>query len=565
MMGTFRVIFCIFLSVIILIPTLFAIDVPGWLGVESRGGGIAVGYINDDKIPDVVIFSVDKQGRGETAYLKVGFNIRDDGTAEYWANPIPIYGMSINQIAAADISIADINKNGRPDIVIYTIENSKGGNKQNYRIGWDIDTKGTIVNWDSHLANPIKIPGWVGEETQGGGIAIGDINRNGTPDLLVFHIDHPDGGNKGYYKIGWDFTKEGELTWDSRSRVDQPFNVPGWFGEESQGGDIAITDLYNNSIPDLVVLHIDHPDSGNTAYYRIGWEVSKEGNVKQWDEQVKIDNWVGDQSVGCGIDQLSDYKGLGKNFVFYTSARLLPHAGESVVNKQGGSPVYYTFPITWGRTTFENPDNSRSSSFIEEPGRSTFIPDSDSNTCSDPSMKVNTNFPGKDYKNLDLSTPNPCECRDLCTNDPKCRAYTYVKPGVQGEKARCWLKLDVPAQVQSNDCISGVNNMGEGLISKCSDSSMELNTDRPGKDYKDLDLSTPDPCECRDLCTNDPKCRAYTYVKPGVQGEKARCWLKSEVPEPVQSNDCISGVNTKTTDYKIPLTPGIPIITGESA
>ena len=42
-------------------------------------------------------------------------------------------------------------------------------------------------------------------------------------------------------------------------------------------------------------------------------------------------------------------------------------------------------------------------------------------------------------------------------------------------------------------------------------------------------------------CVNESQCTAYTYVKPGVQGEKARCWLKNEIPAPVQNNDCISG------------------------
>lgn len=75
----------------------------------------------------------------------------------------------------------------------------------------------------------------------------------------------------------------------------------------------------------------------------------------------------------------------------------------------------------------------------------------------------------------------------------------------------------------------------------CIDPSMQLNTDRPGKDYKGIELAEPNPCECMKACFNDSQCRAYTYVKPGVQGEKARCWLKNEIPAPVQNNDGIRG------------------------
>jgi hypothetical protein len=71
---------------------------------------------------------------------------------------------------------------------------------------------------------------------------------------------------------------------------------------------------------------------------------------------------------------------------------------------------------------------------------------------------------------------------------------------------------------------------------------MEVNTDHPGMDYKRIELDEPDPELARMLCAKDPNCKAFTYVKPGVQGPKAICYLKSGVP-PARSNpNCISGV-----------------------
>ncbi len=72
----------------------------------------------------------------------------------------------------------------------------------------------------------------------------------------------------------------------------------------------------------------------------------------------------------------------------------------------------------------------------------------------------------------------------------------------------------------------------------------ERNTNRPGKDYKNFNLEEPNPKLCMAACEKDAKCRAYTYVKPGVQGKKARCWLKSGVPKPKKNKCCISGVKT---------------------
>jgi hypothetical protein len=75
---------------------------------------------------------------------------------------------------------------------------------------------------------------------------------------------------------------------------------------------------------------------------------------------------------------------------------------------------------------------------------------------------------------------------------------------------------------------------------------MEPDTDRPGMDYKDFDLSASDPELCRSACFGEAQCLAYTYVKPGAQGAAAHCWLKSGVP-PAQPNACcISGVKPVT-------------------
>jgi hypothetical protein len=71
---------------------------------------------------------------------------------------------------------------------------------------------------------------------------------------------------------------------------------------------------------------------------------------------------------------------------------------------------------------------------------------------------------------------------------------------------------------------------------------MENNVNRPGGDYRSFDLAQAIPQLCRDACFGDSRCRAYTYVRPGIQGPSARCWLKSTVPNPQPNTCCVSGV-----------------------
>ncbi len=74
--------------------------------------------------------------------------------------------------------------------------------------------------------------------------------------------------------------------------------------------------------------------------------------------------------------------------------------------------------------------------------------------------------------------------------------------------------------------------------------SPEQNTDRPGMDYNSYALSNADPQICANDCANDPNCRSFTYVKPGVRGPNSvpECHLKNGVPNAVSGDCCVSGV-----------------------
>jgi hypothetical protein len=164
-------------------------------------------------------------------------------------------------------------------------------------------------------------------------------------------------------------------------------------------------------------------------------------------------------------------------------------------------------------------------------------------------MEENTNYFGKDYNDgrLPREDCGPECCRDACRKDPRCKAYTWVKPGVQGPTARCWLKNAVPPKSTDHNTISGRKVVSEPAppptVQRGVTMTMEENTNYFGKDYNDGRLPQEDcgPECCRDACRKDPRCKAYTWVKPGVQGPTARCWLKNAVPAKSTDYNTISG------------------------
>lgn len=98
---------------------------------------------------------------------------------------------------------------------------------------------------------------------------------------------------------------------------------------------------------------------------------------------------------------------------------------------------------------------------------------------------------------------------------------------------------------------------GETSHAARTDVTAEKGVDLPGLDYKSFWLPKDDPELCRQACADDEKCKAYTYVKPGVQGPQARCFLKGRVPSAKRNDCCVSGVKTAQTPT-VTTSPPVP-------
>jgi PAN domain len=70
----------------------------------------------------------------------------------------------------------------------------------------------------------------------------------------------------------------------------------------------------------------------------------------------------------------------------------------------------------------------------------------------------------------------------------------------------------------------------------------EFGRDRAGSDYTSFVNPTAAASICQESCINDNRCNAYTYVRPGVQGASAICYLKTVAPASTPNSCCVSGV-----------------------
>jgi hypothetical protein len=74
---------------------------------------------------------------------------------------------------------------------------------------------------------------------------------------------------------------------------------------------------------------------------------------------------------------------------------------------------------------------------------------------------------------------------------------------------------------------------------------LEYKSARPGYDYREVALDSPDPVACQQICDGQMRCMAFTYVGPDAD-KGPRCRLKHSIPDRVAGQDCcVSGVNPR--------------------
>lgn len=87
-------------------------------------------------------------------------------------------------------------------------------------------------------------------------------------------IDNPKGKNNFWYKVLYDIDENGYYSKESSILS---ISAEGW---ENSGGDIALCDLNNNGILDMVLLCTDKPTTAGRAYrwYYVAYDLKPDGH-----------------------------------------------------------------------------------------------------------------------------------------------------------------------------------------------------------------------------------------------------------------------------------------------
>jgi hypothetical protein len=273
--------------------------VPDWTSWENQGASVAVESLKRDGSQDMIVLRVDAPPAGpNAAFYRVGFNLDTQGQVDAWGRWTAIPDWASSQDEGAGIAVADFGAQGLALVVLQVRGRGNAGpNDGRFRIGRGLDATGQVGSWSAWH----DVPDWGSFRDQGAAVAVADIDHDGSPDLVVLHVDdfhteHPDLPNKGRYRIGQRLTPDGQVAvWSDWKTVDWE----SWF---NQGAGAALADLGSSGQLDLVVFQVDNPPGENSGKYRVGWNIDVQGDVHDgWGPWSTIDDWDSWEDQGGGL------------------------------------------------------------------------------------------------------------------------------------------------------------------------------------------------------------------------------------------------------------------------
>lgn len=254
--------------------SILSISAEGW---ENSGGDIALCDLNNNGILDMVLLCTDKPTTAGRAYrwYYVAYDLKPDGHYNSLSSLNTAYELGFFYDGAG-IDICDINKNGTPDLLMMVYDAPEGENSFRYQIAFDLQSNGNYLS----LSPVYEVPG-LGHDGDGAGVAVGDIDNNGTLDILFMALDAPSGKDKFVYEILPDIDKYG-------NSYAKPIYTPRFPDSLSpcdtgQGAACSLYDLDNNGFLDAIFVAIENiKGKSNSWKYVTGHNLNKQGVPMCW-------------------------------------------------------------------------------------------------------------------------------------------------------------------------------------------------------------------------------------------------------------------------------------------
>lgn len=107
---------------------------------------IAVAHIRGGPTPDLLLVIVDKKVGKNIIQYRIGYDLGPDGAARGgWSPLIDVKGWYGRDTTSVAIFVTNLDESGRPDLVLYHVDNTPGMKIGSIRIGKDLNTTGHVT------------------------------------------------------------------------------------------------------------------------------------------------------------------------------------------------------------------------------------------------------------------------------------------------------------------------------------------------------------------------------------------------------------------------------------
>ncbi|WP_410539930.1 hypothetical protein [Streptomyces sp. KL2] len=278
-------------------------------------------------LSNLLVGHVDAPAGANVPYLRLGRATDFDGGVRggWQLKPGMTGRMSAENTQGFGIATADLDGSGRPDAVVFWIEeydnNGHYGNFGRYLIGRELDADASASSWIGPVAmpTPMSTPwtssGGLGAvvNVQAGSCTLADLDGDGNQELIVAYLGGLAGNRRLFVRIGWNISPGNGV---ARGGWSDSVEVP-WPGRPSDSAaavyamDVAVADLNGDLRPELVVMLMEQTADGVRGSYRIGWNINARGRVTGgWSSTLGIPG-VFPRVAGAGL-AVADFSGTEK-------------------------------------------------------------------------------------------------------------------------------------------------------------------------------------------------------------------------------------------------------------
>ncbi len=340
------------------------LEIPNWFPHQNQGGDIAVADLDNDGKLELIVFMIDNAPDQNQGYYRVGKGLDITGGVAEWGDWIAIPDWFSWENQGGGIAAADLDNDGRLELIVAMVDNGPEANRGLYRVGKSLDANGNVVGgWGPW----IDVPGWLSWENQSASVTITSPNGAGEHDLIIFQIDNPVGQNQAFYKIGRAVGADGNVAGWS-----QWIGVPGWFSWENQGGGVAVARM--NGKDRLLVSMVDNPPGENAGFYELLDLEEDPAVYGQWEELSFLSGVLAVHTALLPGGKVLFYAGSGSSAFRFESPRFGDEA-QGIYTSAVWDP---TVPAGPGTPNFLHPPTLRAADgrpFDLFCGGDSFLPD----------------------------------------------------------------------------------------------------------------------------------------------------------------------------------------------